>query len=504
MPRTRPTCLIALIVAAAFAGVVVACGGNSSSSGGPSADAGAQGDVTVNQPTSDAASNDGGGASDAASADASHFADAGIVSVSRDGGLPISPFAYGNNYWNWVSYGGAPSGLTGTEPAVTALHLNVLRAGGINNDTNSPQPFDTTQIDKYVTYCRTVGAEPILQVPLVANPVDGGAATAQTAADMVTYANVTKGYGIQYWEIGNEADQYFASYDAGVPLDPVSYCNSYMAYATAMKQANAAAVDGGVPMKFVGPDLAWKYIPGNDWLTPFLDACKSVIDVVSVHRYPFSETQLTTTAALSDARTFRTTLASLRAIVSGHASPGTPLAITESNVSYQYDPTKYPDAALPSEPGTFPAALWTADVSGVALETQLWTLAFWNLAEQSATGSVLGFIVAGQPVPSYYAAQMFSANFRGDELLPTGVPTGFAVYASHDPIGAMTAVVVINKTMVGGSIAIAIDSVPPQPVDAPAFSITLAKIPDDPAGATHVWWYTADLAGANMPPSQVR
>jgi hypothetical protein len=432
-------------------------------------------------------------------------ADAGTVTISREGGVPISAFAFGQNYWDWVDRAGTGvTGITGTEALVTALHLDVLRAGGNNNDTNSPQPFDATQIDHYVAYCRTVGAEPILQVPILANAVDGGATSPQTAADMVTYANVTQGYGIKYWEIGNEPDIYAVTYDAGVPLTAVDYCAVYSSYAAAMRTANASASDGGVPLQFVGPDLAYKYISGNDWLTPFLDGCKDDVDIVSVHRYPFSAMSLSIARALDDSASFRSQLASVNAIVKGHARPGTPLAVTESNVSYDYDPTAYADAEAQGAPGTFNAALWTADALGVALENDLWTLAFWNLGETDAVGSVLGFIVSAQPVPSYYGEQLLSSHLRGNIVIPTGAPSGFSVYASHDATAATTAIVVINKTPQASSLALALDGVTPASFAFAAMSITVVEIPDDGTGMTHVWRYTPDLAAANLPPAQVQ
>ena len=459
------------------------------------------------------------GGSEAGPGDASNTADTGngldageggsparTVTMTREGGVPISPVAFGHNYWDWVDWShSGVSGLTGTETLANGLRLNVIRAGGNNNDTNSPVPFGADEIDKFVAYCRQVGAEPILQVPLVANDVDGGASSAQTAADMVTYANVTKGYGVKYWEIGNEPDLYQMDLGGGFAVNSAAqYCAAFSSYAAAMKSANAAAADGGVPIQLLGPELSYKYTPGNDWLTPFLDGCKDYVDVVTVHRYPFSAVQTSESGALNDSPAFASTLRSLASIVKAHARPNTPLAITEANISYDYDPTKYTDASAVAAPGTFYAALWTADTMGVALENGLWTLAFWNLGEENSTGSVLGFIVAGQPVPAYYAEQMVSANFAGSELSPVGVPTGFSVHASYDPSQQQTAILVINKTTTPTTLALAVDALTPQSFNFPPTSLTLVQIPDAPGGATHVLRYTSDLAMANMPPQMVQ
>jgi hypothetical protein len=442
------------------------------------------------------------------------LADAGTITITREGGAPIGPFAFGHNYWDWVDWAG--DGVTGviangTQSKIAALDIKVLRAGGSNNDMNGPPPavFDTAQIDAFVAYCRAVGAEPILQVPIVRAP-DGGPATAQTAADMVTYANVTKGYGIRYWEIGNEPDLYSVSYDAGVPLTPGDLCTLYQSYEPAMKAANAAAPDGGASMTFLGPELSYKYIPSADYLTPFLDACKDDVDIVAVHRYPFgggTEPGVSGTSvrgALTDVSAFRSAVASLKSIVANHARPGTPLAITETNISFDYLASAYTDAAAVAEPSTFYAAIWTSDILGASLETGLWTLAFWEIGDSATAASVLGFVESGKPVPAYYTMQMISANFRGTTVVPKGVPQGFSAYASYDPDAGTTAIFVLNKTNVASGLAIALDSMPAQSFAFPPLSASLIQIPDSRGGGAHVLRYTQDEADAGVGPVMVQ
>jgi hypothetical protein len=426
----------------------------------------------------------------------------GTVAITRDGGVPISPFAFGQSYWDWADWAhDGVTGLTGTEPLVTALHVNVIRAGGNNNDSNVPR-FDTSQIDKFVAYCRAVGAEPILQVPLVANNVDGGVSTPQTAADMVSYANGTKGYGIKYWEIGNEPDLYATVQPAGFPIGTAAeYCAEFAAYVTAMKAANAGVSDGGGPLQFLGPELSQ---PNIAWLTPFLDGCKDYVDIVTVHRYPFGGAQTSPSGALNDVTSFRSALSSVASVVQAHARPNTPLGITESNLSYDYALRTYTQASLQAAPGTFYAALWAADVMGAALENRLWTLALWNIGERSRSDSVLGFITGGRPVPAYYSEWMVSANFHGSALKPVGAPAGFSVYASYDAGQASTAVLVLNKTPASTKLTLAVDAQPPQSFDFPALSVTLVQIPDSTDAATHVLRYTADLAAANMAPQAIQ
>jgi len=169
-----------------------------------------------------------------------------------------------------------------------------------------------------------------------------------------------------------------------------------------------------------------------------------------------------------------------------------------------FDRSAAPAASAVAAPGTFPAALWTADVAGAALEANLWTLAFWNLGELPGTGSVLGFIVGGTPVPAYYAEQLVSANFRGNVVKPAGVPAGYSVYASHDPAGASTAVLVLNKTTTASRAGIAVDALPVQSFVFPAMSMTLVTIPDAADGGVHVTRYTGDDADAGSAPQMLQ
>ncbi|MFM9442779.1 hypothetical protein [Streptomyces acidiscabies] len=54
-----------------------------------------------------------------------------------------------------------------------------------------------TNFDSFMTIAKKVGAQPILTA-------NYGSGTVQEAADWVKYSNVDKGYGVKYWEIGNE------------------------------------------------------------------------------------------------------------------------------------------------------------------------------------------------------------------------------------------------------------------------------------------------------------
>lgn len=419
----------------------------------------------------------------------------GTIQVS--GANPTSRMTrYGENYWCWSNYGPYVRGIEGL---VAGLHLGVLRAGGHNNDTNTSNgfdPFDDAQIDTYVAYCRKVGAEPILQVPLLEN-ARGGAATPQDAADMVRYCNRTRGYGIRYWEIGNEPDLY--SDQGDIPgYDVGRFCADFNAFSKAMKSA-----DPGI--KILGPELSWRYYPqsgANDWLTPFLTRCRGSFDIVAVHRYPFAASASTIANAMGDVTTFASVVQGVRGQMAASGLAAVPLAVTEANVSWDGAPENSTQSASPQ---TFYAGLWVADSLGAAIQQRLWAMCYWSLSESWTLGLVEG--ATKRPRPSYYAFQMV-ATHSGPTLLSATPPAGFSVYASRSGGSDATVLVVINKNATENLETIVLSDLATAPSGSlsysfPGYSLTVLSIPDD-GGRMQVWSYTKEMADAGSPPQQVQ
>ncbi|MEJ2219131.1 MAG: glycoside hydrolase family 44 protein, partial [Gemmatimonadota bacterium] len=308
------------------------------------------------------------GASSGAAGIASEPLEADLT-VSGAAPTPVGATFFGQNYWSWVPEWGDP--VAGVEAQTAELKLGLLRAGGANNDRQDPTAFSLAEIDDFLAFARQVGAEPLLQVPLLENTA-GEAATAQDAADLVTYVNVTQGFGVRYFSIGNEPDLYEEQGMMPAGYDATTFCATFRELAAAMR-----AVDDTI--QIVGPDLSWKYQSGaNDWLTPFLQDCGDVTDIVAVHRYPLAPTACTDTAAYADSARYRTVLTHLREILSATGQENKPLAITEGNITWDGDPA---NGTMAASPGTVPAALWVADNLGVSLEAGLHSVAYWSLSE---------------------------------------------------------------------------------------------------------------------------
>jgi hypothetical protein len=426
------------------------------------------------------------------------------ATIAVDGASPREvPLRYGQNYWCWNGYGNHVAPI---QPLVKSLGLQLLRAGGYNNDAEKStgvygsDPFGHAQIDAFVAYAREVGAEPVLQVPLIDNyKRHGGTADPADAAAMVTYVNVTRGYGVKYWEIGNEPDLY-PDLNNGVRDLPgytvQRFIADYKAFAAAMKAADPT-------IQLLGPELAWKYHPNqpkgsaNDWLTPFLRECKGVYDVIAIHRYPFRADQCTVDAAMNDVGRYEDFVRKAQALIAEEA-PGTPFAITEANITWDGDPKH---STYPASTPTIYAGLWLADNLAASRELGLWGQAYWSLSE----GWTLGFVDAEtrQPRPEYHAFRLVREHL-GRTALAAAAPAGFSAYAARSPGDDATVVMALNKHGTDDPVTFTFSNVSGAPAAGftatlPAYSITVLTFPDG-GGAPGVLRYAGTEVDAGQGP----
>jgi hypothetical protein len=194
-----------------------------------------------------------------------------------------------------------------------------------------------TEFDSFMHTTQAIGAQAIL----IANY---GSGTPEEAAAWVQYANTTKGYGVKYWEIGNEI---FGNgyYGANWELDyhdsksATTYANTVVQYANAMKAVDPTIKVGAVvtdpgnwPDGVVGSED-----PG-DWNRTVLSIAGPAIDFVIMHYYPNHTTAadvLQQTKLLLPGE-----LAQLRQKINHYAGPNAAnigIALTETASNYQSD-----------------------------------------------------------------------------------------------------------------------------------------------------------------------
>ena len=365
-----------------------------------------------------------------------------------------------------------------------------MRVGGYNNDANTPDPFDDAALDKAVAYARAIGAEPLIQVPHLGS-ITGQPPTAADAAAMVTYANVTKGYGIKYFSVGNEPDIYDSMGSLTDPTQPAipgyttdEFCASVTDYVTAMKAADPT-------IQIVGPDLAYKYQAGNgiyDWLTPILRTCGVLFDIISIHRYPFEAAQANLAAAQADLAAFSNVIGQVAGIMTATGQGQKPLALTEMNVAY--DAT---NCVLDASPGTVGSALWLADSVGTAIELGLWTTAVWDISDADPWSlGIIDVPPAHRPRPAYYAYQLYADHFGPTLVQVTSAPAGVSAHASRNQADDATEIVLSNWNSYSVGLAVQVTGLATAPADTtfivPGVSIAAIEIPD--TGAASAWSYS--------------
>jgi hypothetical protein len=405
------------------------------------------------------------------------------------------------NYWQWMSAYG--DDVAGTDAQIAALAPAFMRVGGYNNDANTATPFDDAAFDTAVAYAHAIGAEPIIQVPLLADTA-GNPPTPATAAAMVTYANVTNHYGIKYFSIGNEPDLYATQgslTDSSAPAIPgytaVDYCASATAYVAAMK-----AVDPTI--KIVGPDLSNMYLGGSsadNWLNTILTTCGDLFDIIAIHRYPFDAQHATLSAAAADPASFRFVIEQVRSTLQATGYADKPLALTEMNVAY--------DGALcvlGADPATVGSALWLADSIGTAIELGLWTSAVWAISDDNDYAfGLIGPAPAHVPRPEYYAYALYAEHFGPTLLQITSTPTGVSAHASRNQADDATEIVVVNWNDAPAPLAFSVTGLAKAPAPAtfiiPSQSMAAVEIPDN--GTPLAWVYGEPQRAIDSAPQPV-
>ncbi len=310
-----------------------------------------------------------------------------------------------------------------------------------------------TGFDSFMSTAQAVGAQPIL----IANY---GSGTPQEAADWVQYANVTKGYGVKYWEIGNEiyGNGYYGSAwetDNHASKSPAAYADNVLQYAAAMKAVDPAIKIGAVLTIPGGwPDGVVASSDSADWNHTVLSIAGSAIDFAIVHWYPGGSDA---PSMLGEPAQTAGLIAQLRQEIDKYAGPnGRSIGIAMTEVNSNVDKTTQPDA------------LFAADTYMTALESGVFTVDWWDTRNGAGTISTApdgatdyddyGVFSSGQcvgtvceppmntPFPTYYAISMLSKLARpGDTMVRAGSDQPLiAVHAARQANGNLS-VMIVNK-----------------------------------------------------------
>ncbi|MFI0898152.1 cellulose binding domain-containing protein [Streptomyces sp. NPDC020983] len=367
----------------------------------------------------------------AAQSTAAHAASATVdVTVNANEGLgTVSSTAYGANQAVWDGSMNVPEAAS----VLRGANVGMMRYPGgsygdgyhwqTNTVTGGGYVAPGTDFDSFMGTVGSVGAQAIL----IANY---GSGSADEAADWVRYANVTKGYHDQYWEIGNEVygnGYYGADWELDQHADksPATYAANVVQYAKAMKAVDPTIKIGVVlTLPDSWPDGVVASGDSKDWNRTVLPVVGPYVDFASVHYYPNH-----TTAAdiLQQTKLLPAELAQLRQQINRYAGTNGPnigVAVTEAQSNFQSD--------------TQVGALFDTDMFFTALENGAFTVDYWDTRNGTDCSNITtapdgatdygdgGLLSSGAsceppwntPFPSYYGLQMLSHVAQpGDTLV---------------------------------------------------------------------------------------
>ncbi len=311
-----------------------------------------------------------------------------------------------------------------------------------------------TDFDTFMGSVRRAGAQPII----IANYGTGSPAE---AADWVRYANLTKGYGAKYWEIGNELygnGHYGADWEADNHEDksPTGYANGVVAYSNAMKAVDPTVKIGAVLTIPAGwPDGVVASGDSATWNQTVLSIAGPAIDFVILHWYPGGSSAAD---ALAKPDQLNDALYLVRDQIARYAGPNAAnigIALTETNSGAGED--------------TQTGALYAADTYADLWENGVFTVDWWDLHNGPGTASTVegqtdygdfGMLSSGTcaadgttceppmntPFAPYYALSMLGTFAHpGDQMIRAGTDQPLvSAHAARRPNGDL-AVLLVNR-----------------------------------------------------------
>jgi hypothetical protein len=333
---------------------------------------------------------------------------------------PISPLVYGVNYGPW--------GVLSPDASQRVLEAGIRFLRYPGGEWGDNYDLNSSHLDSiYMPLVRRLGAEASLSVRL-----KGG--TPQKAAELVRYMNIEKGYGIKYWSIGNEPDLY-PNYSAE------QHAKDWRAYALAMR-----AVDPTI--RLLGPEIS-QYPPTDNageylearraWLQAFLAANGDLVDVITVHRYPFpvgrNATTPTKAQAAAAAREWDYILPNIRAISREIVGRELPIGITEVNSHWNKDING------PATADSAYNAIWWADSLNRLIRNRTEMVNFFALYSNNIETGPFGLLSRFDVRPTFYVYPLFK-QFGETLLESASADPDMSITAARRTDGALTLMIV--------------------------------------------------------------
>ena len=356
--------------------------------------------------------------------------------------------------------------------------------------------------------------------------VNYGSGTPAEAAAWVRYANVTKGHGFKYWELGNEN---YGGWETDLnvrPHDPYTYAQRFKQYYDQMKAVDPTIKVGAVAV--TGEDSYATYTDHpasnprtgqahNGWTPVMLATLKSLgvtPDFLIHHRYAQAPGAESDAGLLQSSNKWGADAADLRRQLTdylGAAGAGVELVCTENNSVFT-DPGKQTTSLV--------NGLFLAGSLGTAMKTEFNAVLWWDLRNgQDVTNnnaaSLYGWRLYGDygivndatpagpadRYPTFYVAKLLQYFARGgDRLVEAGSDYGLlSVYAARRADGSLT-LLAINKsstTTLNANITLH-GYTPNGPVHTSSYGIPQDEAARTGVGSADIAMSSAGSAGSNF------
>jgi len=197
----------------------------------------------------------------------------------------------------------------------------------------------TNGFDNFMTgVVRQSGARALITVNYGSNAAGTGGGDPAEAAGWVRYANVTKGYGVTYWEIGNEVygNGYYGvrwETDMHPNHSPAAYARNALTYIATMKRVDPS-IQVGLDVMTPGDWMDRARVGDENWNRTVLSIAGPAADFVSVHWYPQQPGAETDAGLLASPSRIPAMVARLRALIArycGARASRIGIMVTESN-----------------------------------------------------------------------------------------------------------------------------------------------------------------------------
>ena len=234
--------------------------------------------------------------------------------------------------------------------------------------------------------------------------VNVGSGTPEMAAEWVRWANLKMGYGVEYWEVGNELEgrwEMGSTQPDGTRMTGEVYAQKFIKFAKAMKALDPA-------IKVGGPTAARTHAP---FMEALMRDAGDYVDFISFHTYPVRRHLNSERDIIEQAFSLKEPMKRFRGIIEKYQperKDDIEISITEWNSKVLED----------RHTGDLLNGLWSAVFVGEMFRENVSFATQWDLLTVTPEGGHGMFHFAGrcQPKSQYWGLYLWS-KYMGNQLV---------------------------------------------------------------------------------------